>query len=350
MSEHHASVSIKAPVHQVYALFTHFNDFPKFMSFVKEVTYYDNQRSHWVAQVAGQHEWDAVNEDWIVDQQIGWRSTSGLNNTGKVKFQPLGPDRTMLDVYINYEPPAGIVGKTADVLGVESRFEEILQKDLNNFAHMVEQAPPGALDPMQSHYLFQGDSAVAKNETTKRQQQAMANDPMMSQQSLQQRQETIKQEIARERQAQQRQEAQHEQLEQRAHQQAQEQANALQHQADLDRQRRQQREAAAHTETSRTQQKFDPIQGTLGGRNASMERTALGERDARNRRFPHEEEDPMLARTPGSEQSGSTPVEQIETESPWQKSIHGNTAANPTTRTTKDQQPPSEAPEDTNEL
>src|SRR5205085_6730583 len=28
MSEHHASVTVNAPVHQVYSLFSHFNDFP----------------------------------------------------------------------------------------------------------------------------------------------------------------------------------------------------------------------------------------------------------------------------------------------------------------------------------
>jgi len=50
MAEHRASVTVNAPVHQVYGLFTHFNDFPKFMSFVKEVTYYDEQRSHWVGR------------------------------------------------------------------------------------------------------------------------------------------------------------------------------------------------------------------------------------------------------------------------------------------------------------
>ncbi len=64
-TEHHASVMVNAPIHQVYGLFSHFNDFPKFMSFVKEVTYYDDQRSHWVAEVVGRHEWDAVNQDWI---------------------------------------------------------------------------------------------------------------------------------------------------------------------------------------------------------------------------------------------------------------------------------------------
>ncbi|MBV9709753.1 MAG: SRPBCC family protein, partial [Ktedonobacteraceae bacterium] len=68
-AEHHATVTVNAPVHQVYALFSHFNDFPKFMSYIKEVTYYDEQRSHWVADVVGRHEWDAINENWIENRQ-----------------------------------------------------------------------------------------------------------------------------------------------------------------------------------------------------------------------------------------------------------------------------------------
>lgn len=78
LSSHQASVTVDAPVHQVYALFSHFNDFPKFMSFVKEVTYADAQNSHWVADIAGRHEWNATNQNWIEDRQIGWRSTKGL--------------------------------------------------------------------------------------------------------------------------------------------------------------------------------------------------------------------------------------------------------------------------------
>jgi uncharacterized membrane protein len=46
ISDHQASVVINAPVEQVYALFSHFNDFPKFMRFVKEVTYDDDAHSH----------------------------------------------------------------------------------------------------------------------------------------------------------------------------------------------------------------------------------------------------------------------------------------------------------------
>ncbi len=180
---HHASVAVNAPVHQVYALFTHFNDFPKFMSFVKEVTYYDNQRSHWVAEVAGRHEWDAVNENWIPDQQVGWRSTDGLENFGKVTFQPMNNNQTQVDVFINYNPPAGVLGDIGENLGVGGRFDQALQNDMTHFARMVDEAPAGALDPNSSNYLFHGDSAAAKGTTTSRQNQTMYDDPNMAQNS-----------------------------------------------------------------------------------------------------------------------------------------------------------------------
>ena len=176
-ANHHTSVVVNAPVHQVYAIFSHFNDFSKFMSFVKEVTYYDEQRSHWVADVAGRHEWDAVNENWIPDRQIGWHSTSGLENFGKVTFTSAGHNQTRIDAYISYNPPAGVLGDLGESLGVGNSFETKLQEDLTHFARMVDQAPVGALDPMSSNYLFHEQSAAAQGSTTDRQNESMRNDP-----------------------------------------------------------------------------------------------------------------------------------------------------------------------------
>ena len=173
LKEHHASVTVNAPISQVYVLFTHFNDFPKFMSFVNEVTYYDDQRSHWVADVVGRHEWDAVNENWVENRQIGWRSYNGLENTGRVTFQSVGPNMTQVDVYVAYNPPAGVLGDVGESLGAGSTFDSKLQHDLDNFARMVDQAPPGVLDPTSSNYLFHGDSAAAKGKTTDRQNATM---------------------------------------------------------------------------------------------------------------------------------------------------------------------------------
>ncbi len=182
-AEHHAAVTVNAPVHEVYALFSHFNDFPKFMSFVKEVTYSDNRHSHWVAEVAGRHEWDAVNENWVTDQQIGWHSTAGLDNFGKVTFTPAGSNQTRVDVFVSYDPPIGIIGDLGEKLGTGSRFESALQNDLTHFARMVDEAPAGALDPESSNYLFHEESAATKGTTTQRQNETMYNDPNQPQYS-----------------------------------------------------------------------------------------------------------------------------------------------------------------------
>src|ERR1700736_1568173 len=122
MAEHSAAVMVNAPVHQVYQLYTHFNDYPKFMTFVKEVTYLDDQRSHWVVDVVGKHEWDAVNDDWIPDRQIGWRSVDGVNNSGRGRFEPIGTQLTRLTVDVIYEPPQGILGQLGEVLGAGGQF------------------------------------------------------------------------------------------------------------------------------------------------------------------------------------------------------------------------------------
>jgi uncharacterized membrane protein len=80
---------------------------------------------------------------------------------------------TLVDVFIAYNPPAGVLGDAGEKLGAGSRFEKALQEDLDNFARMVHQAPPGALDPQSSSYLFHSGSAAAQDTTTSRQDQTM---------------------------------------------------------------------------------------------------------------------------------------------------------------------------------
>jgi uncharacterized membrane protein len=173
MSEQKATVVVNAPVHQVYQLFSHFNDFPKFMSYVKEVTYKDDQTSHWVANVVGDHQWDAVNENWLPDQQIGWRSIDGLENVGIVTFEAVGDTQTQVTVDITYSPPAGLLGVVGDKLGVGTHFQHRLQEDLNHFAQMVAEAPYGSLDPNSSSYLFHDESMAGKGKTTSAQNASM---------------------------------------------------------------------------------------------------------------------------------------------------------------------------------
>ncbi|MBV9708269.1 MAG: SRPBCC family protein [Chloroflexi bacterium] len=338
MSEHYASVEVNAPVHQVYALFTHFNDFPKFMSFVKEVTYYDEQRSHWVAQIMGTREWDAVNEEWIPDRQVAWRSTSGLQHRGRVEFSAMAENRTVVDVYLSYTPPAGILGELVDRAGIDSRFDETLQRDLEHFAQMVEQAPPGALDPMESHYLFHSESATAKGTITQQQRESMERDPMMDAQALEQRDATIRQQAEQQKQTVEQQQAAA--LAQLARQQqaAAEQEQALMQQAEQDSQQAQQ-QADAEAEHPAVEDTPHPVYDTLGGRNASIPATTLGDRDARNERFPGYNQDPMVARAAAPGPGHTPPLSETEVESPWSTAIRGRQPEN--LQESEQQKPPS---------
>jgi hypothetical protein len=322
MAERFVSVEIQATVHQVYSLFTHFNDFPKFMRFVKEVTYYDKERSHWVVQMAGRHEWDAINEGWIEDRQVGWRSLNGLENSGRVTFIETGTNVTQMNVFLHFQPPGGAAGSLGEfVMG--DRLQGELQEDLQHFACMVEEAPPDALDPMSSHFLFHEKSAVATGTTTENQKRAMSDDPMMSPQELERRRETIAQEkTVAEREENERVVArQHETdlLEQTR----QRHEAALERQAILNReeeQRKQARLAREAAETGEISDQNDSTLDTLGGRNAAAPETPLGDRDARNERFPDYHRGPDAVSPKKALDAG---VEIEKTESPWRRAIRG---------------------------
>jgi ribosome-associated toxin RatA of RatAB toxin-antitoxin module len=176
MAHHKASAIVNAPVDRVFRMWSHFNDYPKFLSHVKEVTYYDEDRSHWVADIVGHHEWDAVRGHWIDKRQIGWRSVDGLQNSGLIAFEPHGDNNTTITISVSYDPPAGFLGDVAEVLGAGNRFETALQEDLNRFATTIAQADPGSLDPMSPDYIFRGDSAALQDPTNAEQSQAQLDE------------------------------------------------------------------------------------------------------------------------------------------------------------------------------
>lgn len=165
MVEHSAEVVVSAPREQVYALWAHLEDFPKFMHFVEQVEPLGDHRTHWVANIVGRHEWDAEEEGWIEGRQIGWRSYAGLENHGRVTFEDAGPEQTRVRVQLTYEPPLGVAGELGEALGAGREFIQALQHDLENFARMVAEAVPGARDPHLSTYLYNPDSAVAEGRT-----------------------------------------------------------------------------------------------------------------------------------------------------------------------------------------
>ena len=130
------SIEVNLPVRTVYNQWTQFEDFPRFMEGVEEVRQIDDKRLHWKASIAGNtEEWDATITDQIPDQLVAWRSTSGSENSGAIRFTPIGDQKTRVTAVIGYQPE-GVVEKVGDVIGAVDRRVE---NDLERFKEFIEQ-------------------------------------------------------------------------------------------------------------------------------------------------------------------------------------------------------------------
>ncbi|MHA3770067.1 SRPBCC family protein [Verrucomicrobiota bacterium sgz303538] len=123
------SIEVEVPLRTAYNQWTQFEEFPKFMEGVEEVRQLDDKHLFWRAQIAGKStEWEAEIYEQIPDSRIAWRSTTGAPNAGAVAFQALGPERTRVNLVIDYQP-LGVVEKVGDALGiVSSRVDGDLQR------------------------------------------------------------------------------------------------------------------------------------------------------------------------------------------------------------------------------
>jgi uncharacterized membrane protein len=130
------TIEVDQPVRMVYNQWTQFEEFPRFMEGVEEVRQLDDKRLHWRAEIAGKtEEWDAEITDQIPDKQVAWRSISGSENSGIIRFTPIGANKTRVTAVIGYDPE-GIVETVGDKLGFVSRRVE---GDLQRFKTFIEE-------------------------------------------------------------------------------------------------------------------------------------------------------------------------------------------------------------------
>jgi uncharacterized membrane protein len=108
----HKNIHIRAPLHEVWAMWERFDQFPRFMQHVKEVRV-KGDVSHWKVQgPAGVNvEFDAIITRCEPDKVIAWKTCEGqaIEHAGIVRFEETG-EGTRLDIRMSYNPPAGVLG------------------------------------------------------------------------------------------------------------------------------------------------------------------------------------------------------------------------------------------------
>jgi uncharacterized membrane protein len=104
MAQNLRSFEVNQPVELVYRRWLHYENLGEFAPQVKSVCKTGERTSHWVVEAMGlREEWDAEVTTMQENRRIAWRSTSGLENRGEVRFEPLGPDRTRVTVDFEYQ-------------------------------------------------------------------------------------------------------------------------------------------------------------------------------------------------------------------------------------------------------
>jgi uncharacterized membrane protein len=135
MAEVKESLEVNVPVETAYNQWTQFEEFPQFMENVESVTQLDDTHLRWVAEIGNKREeWKAEITQQEPDRVVAWRAVDGRENSGRVEFEQLGPDRTRLDVVMTWEPE-GLVEATADKVGVSDRAVKV---DLERFKDLIE--------------------------------------------------------------------------------------------------------------------------------------------------------------------------------------------------------------------
>jgi uncharacterized membrane protein len=111
------AVNIAAPIDEVFAFFTNYENFPRFMSHVREVRDTANGTSHWVVDgPAGVPvEWDAVITKLESNEVLAWKSMPGeaIKSAGIIRFVENDDGTTHVDLRMSYNPPAGAIGHAA---------------------------------------------------------------------------------------------------------------------------------------------------------------------------------------------------------------------------------------------
>lgn len=130
------SVDVDVPVRTAYNQWTQFEEFPRFMQGVEEVTQLDERHNHWRTKIGGvRREFDTEIVDQLPDERIAWRTTSGdTRQKGVVTFQRLDDTHTRVDLALDVEPK-GPMEKAADVTGMINRR---VKGDMQRFKEYIE--------------------------------------------------------------------------------------------------------------------------------------------------------------------------------------------------------------------
>ncbi len=142
--EHTVTSDIKAPVEQVWKVWSDLDAMPLWMSWIESVKTIDQSvktlpdLTEWTLAANGfRFKWKAQINERIEAQKLKWESVGGLPTKGSVRFYPEEDNRTVVKLTVSYELPRVLAPlMVPSVLGGMVTNE--LQANLDRFKELVE--------------------------------------------------------------------------------------------------------------------------------------------------------------------------------------------------------------------
>jgi uncharacterized membrane protein len=135
MSMVQQAIEVSAPLHTVYEQLAAFENYPRFMSGVEQVTPIGNDQTHWVMDVDGKRrEFDAQITELSFDERVAWSTLDGPLVAETLTVRPMGETRTQvvaqLEADIAFLMPSDLHG--------QETLNRRLKSDLSTFKNLVE--------------------------------------------------------------------------------------------------------------------------------------------------------------------------------------------------------------------
>lgn len=135
-----SSVVVNASIDQVYGYWQNLENLPNFMTNVEDVRSTGPGMTHWVIKgpLGTKMEFDAQTTREEENSALAWNSLEGnVQTSGEVGFQELGPERTRVEVTMNYaDPPGGKIGEVGSKMVANPQL--MVDQDLQYFKEIME--------------------------------------------------------------------------------------------------------------------------------------------------------------------------------------------------------------------
>lgn len=135
------SIIVKGDVTTVFDVWSDYETFPNFMTYVSRVTKTGSRTSRW--EVSGplgiKVDWTAETTRYEPNRRLAWNTKDHdgtITTSGEVVFSELPDDQTHINLTMNYTVPGGKVGEA--VANLFSDPTKRLEEDLRNFKTYIE--------------------------------------------------------------------------------------------------------------------------------------------------------------------------------------------------------------------